>query len=119
MMVQQLNWNRCQPNDWCNLMTLNLDHPHFQGMQGVYVIWHGGSAPHTVRVGQGIIADRLRAHRDDPAILKYSYLGLFATWAAVGQSDRDGIEHYLAEALTPLAGDRFPAAPQLSVNLPW
>jgi spore maturation protein SpmA len=88
-------------------------------MQGVYIIWHGGSSARTVRIGQGDIADRLSAHRKDPEILAHSSLGLFATWAAVGRADRDGVEKYLADTLKPIVAERFPEVPSIPVNLPW
>jgi len=58
-----------KPTMWCQLLSLDLRHDLFRGLRGVYVIWHGGSAARTVRVGQGVIADRLAKHRNDPAIL--------------------------------------------------
>jgi hypothetical protein len=118
MYVQTLNWIKCDGNQWCNLLTLNLDHSHFEGLLGVYIIWHGGQNPATVYVGQGVIADRLRAHRADPRILQYGQLGLFVTWAKVDYS-RDGIERFLANQLRPKEGPNHPEAAPVSVNLPW
>ena len=39
---------------------LGLDFPNLSDITttGIYVIWHGGQTPRTVRVGQGIIRDR-------------------------------------------------------------
>lgn len=34
-----VNWERCQGGVWCILVTLNLDHAHFNGLEGVYMIW--------------------------------------------------------------------------------
>lgn len=114
-----LYWNKCQGDAWCPFLTVNLDHSHFQSLEGVYVIWHGGQTPWTVYVGQGAIADRLRAHRENSDILQYSHLGLFVTWAPVDRLSRDGVERFLAEKLQPRAGERTPAATPVSVNLPW
>ncbi len=88
-------------------------------LEGLYVIWHGGQTPWTVYVGQGAIADRLRAHRQEQGILQYSHLGLFVTWAQVDAANRDGVERFLAEQLRPRAGTRVPNAQPISVNLPW
>src|SRR5712691_6954545 len=104
MYMQTLFWNKCQGNVWCPLLTVNLQHPHFQNLAGVYIIWHGGQAPWTVYVGQGNIAERLAEHRTDPRILQYSSLGLFVTWASVIAPLRDGIERYLADKLKPKEG---------------
>ena len=68
MVIAAMTWNRCQGDGWCLLDTVDLTHSHFDGMEGVYVIWHGGQSPWTVRVGQGVIRDRLQAHRNDSAV---------------------------------------------------
>ena len=115
----QVQWNKCQGNEWCPLNTVDLDHSHFNNMEGVYIIWHGGSNPATVRVGQGVIRDRLKAHRNDPQISAYANLGLLVTWASVSQSQRDGVEAYLAQKLNPKVGERFPTRAPIEVNLPW
>lgn len=119
MYIAQLVWNKCERDTWCPLLTLNLSHPVFDGLVGIYIIWHGGPNASTVRVGQGEIADRLKAHRLDPQILAYSPHGLFVTWAKVDRSQLNGIERYLGDTLKPKIGGRFPDAVPLSVNLPW
>lgn len=87
---------------------------------GVYIIWHGGSTPRVVRVGQGDIAERLTAHRGDPIILAYEKFGtLYVTWAAVPVRLVDGVERYLAERWRPLIGDRFPHVAPLAVSSPF
>ena len=54
----QLKWNKCTNDKWCPLNTVNLEDEHFDDMEGVYIIWHGGQSPKTVRVGQGIVRER-------------------------------------------------------------
>jgi len=120
MSTQTLTWNRCEGNAWCPFLTVNLNHPHFRGMTGVYIIWHGGQNPQTVYVGQGEIAARIAMHRSDPRILQYSSLGLFVTWASVPlQPVREGIERYLADRLRPRVGEAHPNVPPVGGNLPW
>lgn len=102
------DWIKCQGDQWCHLQTLNLNHAHFNGLEGVYVIWHSGRNPWTVYVGQGVIANRLAAHREDPDILKFRDLGLYVTWASVAARYRDGVERYLTEQLKPKVGARYP-----------
>jgi len=115
-----LIWNRCDGNQWCPLLTVNLNHPHFQNLVGVYIIWHGGQNPWTVYVGQGVIADRIAAHRSEPQILQYGPWGLFVTWASVATKPlRDGIEAYLANQLKPKVGEAHPNVAPVGVNLPW
>lgn len=114
-----LNWNKCEANIWCPFLTVNLQHPHFQNLEGVYIIWHGGQSPCTVYVGQGNIADRLAQHRKDPRILQYSPFGLFATWASVTPSLRNGIERYFADQLRPKEGAARPNVTPIAATLPW
>ncbi|MCK4357411.1 MAG: hypothetical protein KAW92_01465 [Candidatus Cloacimonetes bacterium] len=115
----QLNWMKCQGDVWCKLNTVNLAHQHFDNMDGVYIIWHGGENAATVKVGQGNIRARLQDHRVDPSIQAYNDLGLFVTWAKVPSHQKDGVEAYLGEKLNPKVGDRFPDVEPIAVNLPW
>jgi hypothetical protein len=111
----QVEWIKSQAGTWLDLRTVNLtDVSAF----GVYVIWHGGNPSQVVRVGQGSIADRLTAHRSDPAILAYADKGLYVTWATVQVSQADGVERFLANHYLPLVGDRHPAVAPIAVNLP-
>ncbi len=114
-----LTWNKCEGDKWCPFLTVNLDHAHFQSLEGVYVIWHGGQTPRTVYVGRGAVADRLKAHRLEQEILQYNPLGLFVTWARVDQASRDGVERFLAERLQPKIGTHSSLAASIQVNLPW
>ena len=114
-----VTWNKCDGDKWCSFENVNLSHEHFNNMAGVYVIWHGGTSPKTVRVGQGNIAERIAAHRQDPQITKYASLGLFVTWAKLPANQQSGVEAYLAATLNPLVGNRFPNAQQIQVNSPF
>lgn len=114
-----VNWIKCDGGSWCTLLNVNLNHDHFDGMEGVYIVWHGGDNPATVRVGQGVIRDRIREHRDDDEVLQYSHLTLYVTWASVSAGNRDGVERYLAENLNPKVGHRFPQVRPIRVNFPW
>jgi hypothetical protein len=113
-----VHWGKCS-TAWCSLNTVNLGNNHFDNMRGVYVIWHSGSNPRTVRVGQGFIRDRLQAHRRDPQIQHYQSLGLYVTWASIPRDSRNGVEAYLAQTLDPIAGEQFPDVTPIPVNLPW
>lgn len=112
-----VSWIKCGTGSWCALETVNLSAVK---TAGIYVIWHSGQPPWTVRVGQGDIVDRLTAHRSDQQVLAYrNYGGLWVTWAAVPAQSLDGVERYLADQLRPLVGDRFPNVVSIPVNLPW
>ena len=117
--MYRLNWTKCEGQVWCPFLTVNLAHLHFNGRGGVYVIWHGGTNPRTVYVGQGNIRDRLTSHRNDPDILQYARHGLFVTWAEVDVQYRSGIERYLADSLTPLQGAQHPLVEPVPVTFPW
>lgn len=108
-----LSWVKCTGGVWCGFDTVDLSKVK---TTGVYVIWQGGSATPWVRVGQGDIAARLTAHRNDPAITKYK--PLYVTWAAVQQSQLNGVERYLYERCSPKVGERTPTDPAIAVNLP-
>ena len=118
-MTTRLFWNKCKGEVWCPLNTVNLPHPHFDNMFGVYIIWHGGSTPKTVYVGQGEIRDRLTAHRSNTEIQKFASIGLYVTWARLNPDQCDGVERYLSDRLKPIIGDRHPEAEPIEVTLPW
>ena len=114
----QLTWIKSTTNGWLSFQQFNLD--TCITPLGVYVIWHGGQTPWTVRVGQGDVAARLRDHRGDRLILTHaSKGGLWVTWAAVQRPYLDGVERYLADSLQPLVGVRHPDVVPVPVNLPW
>lgn len=117
-MALNVNWVKCEGDVWCDLLALKLDHKHFDNLEGVYIIWHGGQNDNTVRVGQGIIRDRLAAHKQDPDVLAYKQYTLYVTWAKVSADQRDGVERYLAEQLDPKIAERFPDVDPIEVNLP-
>ena len=116
---EDLEWGKCTGGQWCLLRSLNLEHAVFENLQGLYIIWHGGSDPRVVYVGKGAIAERLGVHRTDPDILRYAHQGLFVTWSPVRRSRMDGVESFLVAVLEPLENKQIPDAPQVSVNLPW
>lgn len=109
-------WNKCQDDTYWPLERLNLENIK---AEGVYVIWHGGTLPRTVRIGQGTVAERLRAHRFESEVLAYKNSGLHVTWAAVAAAQRNGVEKYLADGLHPLVGDASPDVLPIVVNSPW
>ncbi len=114
----KLLWNKCPEDSWCELYTVDLGDPHFDDLEGVYVIWHGGSAPNCVCVGQGAIRERLATHRTDPAIQQYARHELFVTWAQVPTACRSGVERFLAEQFAPKVDYHFPDVAPFPVNLP-
>jgi len=115
----KVDWIKCSNgNVWCLLNSVDLTDTCFDNLIGVYVIWHGGNPPITVKIGQGDIRDRFTAHRNDQSIQKYDNLGLFVTWAEVDANSLDGVEKFLGDELQPLVGTRFPNVTAIQVNLP-
>lgn len=115
----RVSWGKCTGDKWCSLNTVNLDHDAF-GNGGLYIIWHGGSDPHVVYVGQAkTFRKRLAKHREDDRIQAYKDKGLYVTWALVDTAKRDGVEVGLANRYSPLVGDRHPDATPIRVNSPW
>lgn len=121
MQNMKLNWIKCgdNPSMWYDFLNVNLAHDHFKNLQGVYVIWHGGQNPWTVKLGQGEISKRLLDHRADREILAFREYGLMVSWAQLDSIYRDGTEAYLANILNPKVGERFPDRSFVQVNLPW
>lgn len=111
-----LTWGTCGGNSsWCSFTAVNLAHPFFDGKEGVYIIWQGRGP--VIRIGQGVIRDRLNVHRSDSAITAYK--NLYVTWAVVSTLQRDGVERYLTERLNPVVGERHPiTVTPIVVNLP-
>lgn len=113
-----LSWSKCgDDSHWCSFEHVTLNNPK---TLGVYIIWHEGNPGRVVKVGQGIVADRIAAHRKDPAITKYQANGtLRVTWASVARPQLDGVERYLADKWSPLVGEAYPIAVPIAVNSPF
>jgi hypothetical protein len=111
----KVNWGKCYPNSsWCSLKNLNLDHEIFIELTGVYIIWNSNEV---IRIGSGIIRNRLKEHRENPEIK--SFPNTLVTWAKVNGNQVEGVEKFLADILNPALGDRFPDRTPIAVNLPW
>lgn len=113
-----LNWSTCgQDSHWCSFETVNME---TCTASGVYIIWHTGNPSRVVYVGQGKVADRIAAHRNNREITTYKSKGdLRVTWASVPAAQRDGVERYLADKWSPLVGDAHPDCQAIAVNSPW
>lgn len=114
----QVKWIKNTENAWCGLQTIDLKNSHFDDLYGVYMIWQGGPVPRCIRIGQGMIRERIAHHRTDPELDAYRDKKLFVTWAKVPADQLDGVEAYLVQQYKPLAGDRPAKAKPISVNLP-
>jgi len=113
-----LFWNRCSPDQWPELFAVDLDGPHFKGLDGVFVVWHGGAAPKPIAVGFGRIADELKALREDPVVVKSKSLSVLATWARVDAASAEGVVRFLNESLKPMNGVTPTIEQPIEINLP-
>lgn len=112
-----VTWIKSTTDTWLPFEIVDLSNV---ATTGVYLIWHAGQPGRVVRLGQGKIAERLLAHRDDTEVTNYRTFGtLYVTWAEVPARLIDGVERYLAEYWKPLIGDRYPNAPPIEVNSPF
>ena len=114
--MREVEWIRCGAA-YCNLETVDLSNVTYLG---VYVIWHSPSGQ-VVYVGQGLINQRLSAHRNDSNILRYRASGsLLATWTSEPDEEtRLGIERYLGELWEPLVSKSYSVtASPIVVNTP-
>jgi len=110
-----VTWGTCgDDSHWCDFTNLDLTADLFKEMKGVYIIWSGKQV---VRLGSGIIKDRISTHRNDTKITAYANLKV--TWAKVHANQMEGVERYLADMFDPAVGEAFPDTIPLPVNLPW
>ena len=104
------------------LFDVDLNSSDFADLEGVYIIWRAyGIIPKAVYAGQGIIKNRLYAHRNNPDILQYhsEKNPLYVAWAEVSRVHRTGVEMFLHNELNPLVGEPPQGNPiPVPVNLP-
>ncbi len=113
-----LYWNRCQGDAWGELYSVDLDDKHFDGLEGVFVVWQGGSPPVPVCVGAGLLRDVMKERRVSPDIQAYREKTLYVSWAKVEKVARPGVERYLYDALKPRLNGSVPQTTPVEVNLP-
>lgn len=111
----ELVWIKYANGQWCGLEDLNMADTHFDNLKGVYIIWSNSSG-NVIRIGSGVIKDRISDHRNNADILEHS--DLYVTWAKVNANQMQNVEKYLSEVLFPEVGERFPDKTPIEVNLP-
>jgi CheY-like chemotaxis protein len=115
-----VQWEKCKRGTWCILSELDLDHGHFNDIEGVYVIWQGEENPVALRADQGLIRECLAKERNDKDLLAdREQHEIYVTWAAVNPRFRDGVVRYIKEALKLELENSYPDVPPIGVNLPW
>ena len=111
----QVQWINPSNGGFYLLHAVDLEHSHFDNLQGVYVIFNNVE---TLDVGIGNIRSRLYAHRTQFEH-RDDYKELRVRWAAVAPNSQGGVENYLADKLNLTVGQRFSNNPPIEVNLPW
>ena len=118
MPTLSVHWNRCRGDVWGDFFAVDLEDRHFDDLEGVFVVWMGGSSPAAIAVGLGRIREALKELRADPAIAPYKEKKLLVSWAKVEKVTRAGVARYLMEALKPRIAPSPPPAIPIEVNAP-
>ncbi len=115
-----LDWAKSDSGEWYSFTDVDLADDQFKELSGVYVIFYMDDNRYvTVRLGKGDIADRITDHRTDGEITAHGDGQLLVTWAVVPANQQERVERFLALALHPIVGERFPDRVPLKVNLPY
>lgn len=109
----------CCRDRWTRLNEVDLSLTHFDGLEGVYVIWREEEDGPHVRVGQGKIRDMLRHHQTDPEARSFRGKAQFVTWTSVPERFRDGVEAFLIRELKPSLPLTVRKVDPIPINLPW
>lgn len=96
---------------------------HSIGISGVYIIWTGIEDRTILKVGSGIIKDKLAVDLRDPEIQAYRPTRLYVTWAStvsvIGpEKTQKGIEKFLEVVFKPKLMEDLPDIDLVMVNLP-
>ncbi len=111
-------WNRCDGDVWGELYAVNLNDPHFDNLEGVYMVWLGGNKPAAICAGSGLIREQLAERRAQPELMALREKSLLVTWAKADDLSNKGIERWLLENLKPKVPGRIPNSLPIEVNLP-
>ena len=117
MPALRVYWNR-YGNAWAEFFAVDLDDPHFDGLEGVLVVWQGGAQPAAIAVAHGPLRETLAALRADAAMAAYRGQTLLAAWAKIDKISGPGVARFLVENLKPRIARPSSAAPAIEVNLP-
>ena len=138
MTMITLHWQKCIKNSlWCQFNPKLLSNGRFEtrlgdhsvDITGVYIIWTGNDDRTVLKVGRGIIKNKLVAHLRDPEVQAYQPTRLYTTWASTvslkngpentQESVDKGIEKFLGIAFRPKLMECLPDVDPIMVNLPW
>ena len=132
MTMITVQWQRCLKNSlWCQFNEKLLSNGRFEtrlgdrsvNISGIYIIWTGIGDRTVLKVGRGIIKDKLEAHLRDPEIQAYKPTRLYVTWAStlsvIGADEiQKGVEKFLDIVFKPKLVEHLPDVDLVMVNLP-
>ena len=132
MTMVTLRWQKCIKNSlWCQFNERLLSDgrlearlgDHCTGISGVYIIWAGTEDRTVLKVGSGIIKDKLAADLRDPEVQAYKPARLYVTWAStlsvIGPEEiQKGIEKFLGVVFKPKLSENLPDVDVIMANLP-
>ena len=132
MTMITVQWQRCLKNSlWCQFNEKLLSNGRFEtrlgdhsvNISGVYILWTGIDNRTVLKVGSGIIKDKLEAHLRDPEIQAYKPTRLYVTWAStlsvIGAEEiQKGVEKFLDVVFKPKLAEHLPDVDLVMVNLP-
>lgn len=132
MTMITVQWQRCLKNSlWCQFNEKLLSNGRFEtrlgdhsvNISGIYIIWTGIDNRTVLKVGSGIIKDKLEAHLRDPEVQAYKPTRLYVTWAStlsvIGAEDiQKGAEKFLDIVFKPKLAAHLPDVDLVMVNLP-
>ena len=132
MTMITVQWQRCLKNSlWCQFNEKLLSNGRFEtrlgdhsvNISGIYIIWTGIDNRTVLKVGSGIIKDKLEAHLRDPEIQAYEPTRLYVTWAStlsvIGVEEiQKGVEKFLDIVFKPKLAEHLPDVDLVMVNLP-
>jgi len=129
----KLRWQKCIKNSlWCQFNEKLLKDDRLKarlgdrsvGISGVYIIWTEiDNNRIVIKVGSGIIRDKLSADLKNPEIQAYKPTRLYVTWAstlsAIGPEEiQKGIEKFLETVFKPKLVENLSDVDLILVNLP-
>lgn len=132
MTMITVQWQRCLKNSlWCQFNEKLLSNGRFEtrlgdhsvNISGIYIIWTGIGDRTVLKVGSGIIKDKLEEHLRDPEIQAYKPTRLYVTWAStlsvIGSEEiQKGVEKFLDIVFKPKLAEHLPDVDLVMVNLP-
>ena len=133
MTMLTVHWQKCIKNSlWCQFNEKLLSDGRLEarlgdysvGINGVYIIWTWIDNNRTIlKVGSGIIKDKLAADLKNPDIQAHKPTRLYVTWAstlsAIGSQEiQKGIQKFLETVFKPKLVENASDSDFVIVNLP-